>query len=172
MRSARQPLELHPTPNYSAGRGDARPRAIVVHTTAGTWAGALDWFARAESGVSAHYLVGIDGRVAQLVDEADTARHAGRVLRSTAAIAGELGDDPNPLTIGIEFEDGGRPLDARRPSAQYAAGALLVAAACGRWSIPCDREHVIGHRELYAAKDCPGNLDLERLVSEARAASG
>ena len=47
-----------------------------------------------------------------------------------------------------------------------AAGALLLARICGRWEIPLDREHVVGHRELFAAKRCPGNLDPERLIAE------
>jgi N-acetyl-anhydromuramyl-L-alanine amidase AmpD len=166
-------LEDHPSPNHSAGRNGARPLAVVVHTTAGTWAGTLDWFSRGESGVSAHYLVGLDGRVAQLVDETDTARHAGRVLTPSAPlILANEGSDPNELTIGIEFEDGGDPLAVRRPASQYAAGARLLAGIARRWSIPLDREHVIGHREIYAAKECPGNLDVERLVSEARASAG
>ncbi len=37
-----------------------------------------------------------------------------------------------------------------------------------RWGIPTDREHVIGHHELFAEKDCPGNLDVDRLIRECR----
>jgi N-acetylmuramoyl-L-alanine amidase len=94
----------------------------VVHTTAGTFASTAAWFADPESGVSAHYLVALDGRVAQFVDERDVARHAGRVLRPTASIA-EGGDDLNPITIGIELEDGGDAEHVERPDAQYAAAA-------------------------------------------------
>jgi N-acetylmuramoyl-L-alanine amidase len=137
----------------------------VVHTTDGTYDSAASWFANPRSGVSAHYLVGLDGRVAQLVDEADTAHHAGRIRDPTASLV----DEPNPnlYTIGIEFEDGGYPLGVDRPDAQYAAGAALISGIAARWGIPLDRDHVIGHREVFAAKDCPGNLDVQRLVSEA-----
>jgi N-acetyl-anhydromuramyl-L-alanine amidase AmpD len=161
-------LEHHPTPNYVQGRAGDSPRAIVLHTTVGTWEAALDWFARPESGVCAHYVVALDGRVAQLVDEGDTARHAGRVLDPTARLVRESDTNPNLFTIGIEFEDGGRPFAVERPAAQYAAGARLVAAACKRWGIPLDRDHVIGHGEIYAAKECPGNLETDRVVAEAR----
>ena len=154
------------TPHFARGRGGERPRAIVVHTTAGSFAGTADWFADPESGVSAHYLVGLDGRIAQFVDETDAARHAGRVLRPTASIA-QGRDDLNPVTIGIELEDGGDAEHVERPDAQYAAAATLIAAAGERWEIPIDREHVIGHREAFAAKACPGNVDLERLVALA-----
>ena len=55
-----------------------------------------------------------------------------------------------------------------RPAAQYETGAALIAEVASRWRIPLDRDHVIGHREVFAAKDCPGNLDLERLIARAR----
>lgn len=66
--------ERRESPNMHRGRGGERPRAIVLHTSAGSFASAADWFERVESEVSAHYLVGLDGRVAQFVDEADTVR--------------------------------------------------------------------------------------------------
>lgn len=118
--------------------------------------------------MSAHYVVRLDGRVAQFVDEADSAQHAGRVKDPTAALVDE--ESPNLYTVGIEFEDGGDPLGVERPESQYATGARLIAAIASRWDIPVDREHVIGHREIFASKACPGNLDIERLVAEALAA--
>lgn len=157
-------VERRPTPRE-------RPLAIVVHTNAGTYLSTCRWFAEPAGAVSAHYLVGLDGRVAQFVDEGDTAHHAGRVREPRAPVVRERGGDPNRYTIGVEFEDGGDPLAVERPAAQYEAGAELIAAIAARWGIPLDREHVIGHREVFAAKDCPGNLDVERLVGEAAAAS-
>ena len=159
--------ERHPTPNFEPDRGGEAPRLIVLHTTVGTWAGTIDWFSRAESRVSAHYLVGLDGRVAQFVDEECAARHAGRVLEPTSKLVVERGGNPNLYAIGIEFEDGGRPFDAVRPPEQYEAGAQLVAAAASRWGIPLDRDHVIGHSEITTAKECPGNLDVGRVIAEA-----
>lgn len=161
-------VERCPTPNFARGRGGQQPRAIVVHTTAGVYESALSWFSRPESAVSSHYVVALDGRVAQLVDEEDTARHAGRVRNPTAALISG-GDDPNLYTVGIEFEDGGDPEGVERTDEQYAIGARLIAAIARRWRIPLDRDHVIGHREIFDAKACPGNLDLERLIAEARA---
>jgi hypothetical protein len=163
-------IERRRSPNFAPGRDGHMPRGIVVHTTDGSFAGAVAWLSNPESRVSAHYVVGLDGRVLQLVDEGDTARHAGRVRDPTAALIGG-DDDPNLFTVGIEFEDGGDPEHVARPDEQYAAGAALIGAVAGRWGIPLDREHVIGHREVFAAKLCPGNLDVERLVAEARAHS-
>ena len=159
--------ERHPTPNFERGRGGREPILIVLHTTVGTWSGAIDWFGRPESRVSAHYLVALDGRVAQFVEEADTARHAGNVMDPTSALVAELGGNPNLYSIGIEFEDGGRPQGAVRPSAQYDSGAYLVASAASRWGIPIDARHVIGHREITTAKECPGNLDVRRVIADA-----
>lgn len=158
-------MERCPTPNFTHGRDGEVPRAIVLHTTAGSYESAIAWFANPESKVSSHYLVGLNGRVAQFVDERDTARHAGRIREPTAALVSE--GDPNLYTIGIEFEDGGDPEGVARPDRQYAAGARLIAEIAMRWDIPIDREHMVGHREVFAAKSCPGNLDLERLIREA-----
>jgi N-acetyl-anhydromuramyl-L-alanine amidase AmpD len=155
VSSAPSPVEWQPTPNFEPGRGGDSPRAIVVHTTVGTRNATLNWFARDESGVSAHYVVGLDGRVSQLVDEGDTARHCGRVLDPVARLVRETDANPNTFTIGIEFEDGGDPFQVTRPDAQYEAGAMLIAAASARWAIPLDRDHVIGHREIFAEKQCP-----------------
>ncbi len=104
------------------------------------------------------------------MDEADTAFHAGRLRDPTATLLAE--EDPNRVTIGIEFEDDGNPTGVQRPDVQYRAGAALIAAAAQRWGISLDREHVVGHRELFAAKLCPGNLDLDRLIAEAAAVRG
>ena len=136
-----------------------------MHTSDGP-AGAVEaWFSDPRSGVSAHYLVGLDGSVTQFVEEEDTARHAGG---GAAELAVRFPDaDPNRHSIGIEFEDGGDPLGVERPAAQYRAGARLLGGIAERWGIPLDRAHVLGHRELNPAKECPGNLDIDLLLSDA-----
>jgi N-acetyl-anhydromuramyl-L-alanine amidase AmpD len=159
--------ERHVTPNFIDGREGETPVLIVLHTTVGTWAGTIDWFGRAESAVSAHYLVGLDGRVAQFVGEDSAAKHAGKLVEPTSRLVAKRRGNPNLYSIGIEFEDAGRPFDVQRPPEQYASGAALVAGAASRWGIPIDREHVIGHREITSAKECPGNLDVDRVVAEA-----
>lgn len=156
------------TPHVIVGRSGRHPSMIVVHTTDGTFEGTVDWFSRPESGVSAHYLVGLDGRLAQFVDEADGARHAGRVRDPSVLLPGP---DPNLDSIGIEFEDGRDPDGADRGDALYRAGARLIRESAARWRIPLDRDHVVGHKEIYAPKRCPGNLDVDRLVREARGGS-
>ena len=152
--------------HFYAGRRGRRPLGVVAHTTDGSLASTVSWFGSEESGVSAHYLVGLDGGVIRFVDERDIARHAGRVSNPTAALYD--GSDPNLYTVGVEFEDGGDPHGVERTAAQYAAGGELLRGIARRWRFPLDREHVIGHRELTDRKACPGNLDLERLLAAAR----
>jgi N-acetylmuramoyl-L-alanine amidase len=54
----------------------------------------------------------------------------------------------------------------------YQSSAALVRDICARWSIPIDRDHIIGHREIYGHKTCPGPVvDLDRLVKMARGAA-
>ena len=158
-------IERHDTPNSVVGREGHAPRGIVIHTTAGTYLGTIAWFADPESRVSAHYLIGLDGSVVQFVDEADTARHAGRVDHPTTALVTQ--ENPNLYTIGIEFEDGGEPDRVERTHAQFRVGSELLRGAADRWEIPLDRDHVVGHREIFAPKSCPGNMDIERLIAGA-----
>lgn|GEM_PF-729476 len=136
-----------------------------MHTTDGTFIGTVGWFGHPESAASAHYLVGLDGRVVQFVDEQDTAQHAGHEPVAGLAAIGD--DSPNLTTIGIEFDDGHDPHDVVRPDAQYRAGAELLAGVSARWGISLDRDHVIAHRQINPAKTCPGNLDIDRLIAMA-----
>ena len=48
---------------------------------------------------------------------------------------------------------------------QYEALGLLIADICAGYSIPTDREHIIGHDEYNPNKNDPGELfDWERLI--------
>lgn len=53
--------------------------AIIIHYTgSNSIEGTISWFKNPTAGVSAHYVVGRDGRVVQMVKDEDTAWHAGR----------------------------------------------------------------------------------------------
>src|SRR6266576_3064470 len=95
-----------------------------------------------------------------------------------------------PLAVVIHIMDGTLHgtdtwflAPASRVSAHYGVGAAdtpwshamlgastrLVMEICNRWSIAIDRDHVIGHREIYARKTCPGTwIDLDDYVTRAR----
>lgn len=151
--------------NFEKGRRGRKPIAIVIHTMVGSLEGTYAWFKNPESKVSSHYGIGLDGRCWQFVKEEDTAWHAGRVYTPIWKLYD--GTNPNYYTIGIENEDNGQP-EAERTEAQYQTNASLVVEICKRWDIPIDREHIVGHREIYAKKTCPGALDVDRIVSLAK----
>jgi hypothetical protein len=158
---------IHITPlllsgNHASGRGGHRPEALVIHVMEGTMESTLSWFRSPASKVSAHYGVSRAGEVVQYVRDEDTAWHAGRVLRPTAEMVLERpGVNPNLWTIGIEHEGGA---DQEPTSVQLAASAELMAMLSDRWEIPLDLRHVIPHRAIYAAKTCPGRIDVGKLV--------
>jgi hypothetical protein len=85
--------------------------------------------------VSAHYVVrSSDGQITQMVREKDRAWHAGN-------------SDYNHRSVGIEHE--GYVSDASWFTDQmYRASAALTRDIAGRYGIPKDRTHIIGHVEV------------------------
>lgn len=120
--------------NYWEGRDGASIDYVVIHYTDISYARTLRAFYNRASDVSSHYVVRGDGHIAQIVGEADTAWHAGNAWF-------------NRHSIGIELE-----LDhITNPAfttAQYYAAASLVCAISGRYGIPLDRAHIVGHNEV------------------------
>ena len=92
---------VRPSPNCGPRRGEARPSILLLHYTGvASAATAIDWLSRAESKVSAHYVVDEAGQVTQLVAEEMRAWHAG-----LGTWAGE--SDVNSVSIGIEIHNPG-----------------------------------------------------------------
>lgn len=160
--------------NFAAGRNGTYPvDMIVVHVTEGDAASVIGWFNTPKgpthpNPVSAHYLVMKNGKIIQFVDEEDTAWHAGRVQAPTASLVLERsGVNPNSYSIGIEHEgDGTHELT----DAQRAASVALIADICQRRHIPVDREHIVGHHEIFSGKTCPGKISVTRLVAGVKEA--
>jgi N-acetyl-anhydromuramyl-L-alanine amidase AmpD len=112
---------------------------IVIHATEeGSAQQALDTLRTANSGgpVSAHYLVGSDGAIYQLVDDQDRAWQAGSGRWGTIT-------DLNSASIGIELDN-----DGESPFAQPEIDSLirLLDDLCTRLGIP--RDQVIAHADL------------------------
>ncbi len=163
-----------PSPHFTPGRKTYRPEAIVIHIMEGTLTGTDSWFKNPQSKVSAHYGIGKNGEVHQYVQEHDTAWHAGRVNAPKWTLIKAAGNgmyiNPNSYTIGLEHE-GNENTDWT--PAMFEASCQLVADIAGRWNIPIDRQHVIGHHEIYSLKTCPGfKVDLNKLVQQAQANAG
>lgn len=110
---------------------------VVIHYTAmPDAASALDRLCDPAAEVSAHFLIGRDGTLWQLVDETRRAWHAG-----AGCWAGQ--DDINSRSIGIELDNtGAHPF----PEPQLRVLEALLADLSGRWPIRPDR--VIGHSDM------------------------
>ncbi|MHA6204163.1 N-acetylmuramoyl-L-alanine amidase [Dyella soli] len=141
----RNPLaQWVPSPNVDA----RRPVLIVLHfTNEHSAQQALDTLRTANRGgpVSAHYLIGDDGRIYQLVADEQRAWHAG---------AGRWGTitDVNSASIGIELDNDG---DSPFAAAQIDSLLRLLGDLTTRLRIP--RTQVIGHEDLAPGrKDDPG----------------
>ena len=105
----------------------------------------------------------------QYVNETDTEWHAGRINAPSWQLIKRgpngLFANPNYYTVGIEHE-GTENIDWTY--AMYATSSELVRAICGRWNISIDRNHVIGHHDIYSLKTCPGHkVDLNKLIALA-----
>ncbi len=122
--------------NYTNGRTGGSIQYIVIHTMQGSYGGSISWFQNPTSGATAHYMVrSSDGDITQMVDESDTAWHAGNW-------------NINQRSIGIEHE-GFVAAPARwYTEAMYASSARLVRTLCDRYRIPIDRAHIIGHYQV------------------------
>lgn len=131
----------HPSPNFGPRRDGAQPDMVVIHYTAMTDCNAArDRLCAPEHEVSAHYLIGADGMLVQMVEEDQRAWHAG---------AGAWGSvrDVNSRSIGIELDNLGD-----RPFAEPQIGALerLLGALLAERAIPPER--VIGHSDMAPAR--------------------
>jgi N-acetylmuramoyl-L-alanine amidase len=143
----RNPLaEWVPSPNFEP----RRPVIIVLHATEqGSAEQSLDTLRSANRGgkVSAHYLIGDDGRIYQLVADGDRAWHAGGGSWGTIT-------DLNSASIGIEIDN-----EVGEPYTEAQIGSLLrlLDDLCARLDIP--KTQVIGHADMAPTrKRDPGPL--------------
>jgi N-acetylmuramoyl-L-alanine amidase len=162
------------SPNFTPGRRSYKPEAIVIHIMQGSLTGTDSWFSNCKAKVSAHYGVGKNGEVHQFVNEKDIAWHAGVITSPSWSLIKKAPNglyiNPNYYTIGIEHEG---TVDADWTDAMYQSTSTLIADISKRWNIPIDRNHIIGHHEIYAVKACPGHkVDFTKLISMAIAKIG
>lgn len=143
---ARNPMaEWVPSPNEEA----RRPVIIVIHATEQNGVARSLHTLRTENRggpVSAHYLVGRDGSLYQLVADERRAWHAGSGRWGTIT-------DLNSASIGIELDnDGG----ADFPQAQIETLIRLLDDLCTRLSIP--RSQIIAHADLAPTRKRDPNV--------------
>lgn len=142
-------VDFIPSPNFKARR---RPvwapkdaptpfiNAVVIHYTGSmNLDGTIEWFKSKVSAVSAHYVIGREGRLVQMVEDAQSAWHAGRsAMYPLETPPREPG--VNDFSIGIELvgvADGG--FTDKQLATLYEVLARLVS----KYHIPAER--VVGH---------------------------
>lgn len=152
----------HPSPNHNARR-HALDMLVLHYTGMEDGPSAIERLCDPAFEVSAHYVVEEDGRVFQLVPEAERAWHAGR-----GSWQGD--EDLNSRSIGIEIVNGGHnfPLPDGSlppfPDEQIEAVIELCKGILQRHPIPASR--IIGHSDLAPdRKEDPGeHFPWERLA--------
>jgi len=148
------------TNNYGIGRNGKTPNKVIVHWIVGTLASADATFQNPLRRASAHYGIE-DSKVHQYVKESDTAWHASNLTI-------------NRESVGIEHSGGELLGDGsrRKPSeGTHQTSGKLISQICKRYNIPIDREHILPHNK-FSSTQCPGTLNLDRLIEIAKSDSG
>lgn len=132
---------LQSSPNFEPRRGKTRADMLILHYTGMMSAPrVVAWFANPASRLSSHYVIDDDGRITQMVSEADRAWHAG-----VGSWAGET--DINSASIGIEIQNPGHDLGYPEFNpTQMAAVAALSLDIVTRNAIPPTR--VLAHSDV------------------------
>ena len=153
--------DLHPSPNIEPRRRGLRPTILLLHYTGlPTVKRAIEVLSRPDCKVSCHYVVDDDGRIVQMVAEADRAWHAG-----VSIWAGER--DINSASIGIEIQNPGHQLGYPDfPDAQMRAVAALAGDVAARHGIRPER--VLAHSDVAPGRKIdPGEkFDWRALAEE------
>jgi hypothetical protein len=143
-------IEWIPGCTHFNSRKGTKITAIVVHyTTTDNIESPIGHFLTGTPEVSAHYIVGKDGRIVQMVKDEDRAWHCGNF---------------NSDSIGIEHV---AKLGDKLTPAQEKSSVALIRFLMKKHGIAQNR--IIGHRWVPNETDCPGDLwpdiaSLERWV--------
>lgn len=140
-----------PSPNFD----QRRPNFVILHqTTNDSVENALATLTDPQRKVSAHYLIGRDGTLIQLVDEASRAWHAGESWWGGTT-------DLNSASIGIELDNTG---DEEFAEAQIVTLLALLDELRTRHRIPS--ANFLGHGDIAPAR----KVDPSRLFPWRRLA--
>ncbi len=149
------------SPNFNDRPLGGPINCIVLHATVEpTTQGTIDIFLNPVREVSAHFVVGRDGRVVQMVPIEKRAWHAGvSVLEGTGNV--------NDFSVGIEMvnlNDGKDPY----PLEQMEAVAGLIRFIRSRYNVPDSR--IVSHAQIalpQGRKSDPLGFDFEKIKSMA-----
>lgn len=150
-------LTYQRSPNFGS-RGGSVIDTIVLHATASdSLAGTLAWFMNTASKVSAHYVIGKDGRIIKMVAVERSAWHAGR--SSLRLDDGTLVTGLNSRSVGIELVNLNDGKDIYPLPQIEALVELLQVIRKAEPSI----KYLVGHSEINRGKSDPRGLDLGHL---------
>jgi N-acetyl-anhydromuramyl-L-alanine amidase AmpD len=186
-------LKKWQSPNYNKGRGGWKPDIIVCHISEGYFESGCEWLCNPKAQASAHFFVGRDGRVAQLVDIENIAWGNGTTSKpkdnrysgySNVEAVRLRGGSANNYTISIEHEGKYAQTRGALTEAQTEAAAELIqrirqdVKRIYGIDIPADRQHIVGHCDIAPRWKpcCPGELYpfdaiIRRLADEGAKAS-
>jgi N-acetylmuramoyl-L-alanine amidase len=158
---AQQVPGLDPTTQSWVGSvnfGIRKPNFVIIHHTAqnSTQQTINTFLVKGKSEVSAHYIVGKDGAVVQMVNDYLRANHAG---------IGKWGNtsDLNSSSIGIELDNNG--IDQPFTDAQIKSLLVLLDALKKRYNIPV--ANFIGHADIAPGrKNDPRNFPWKVLAKK------
>lgn len=143
-------LISHPSPNH-----DARPKGVAIDTLVLHYTDmesaeeALARLSDVEAKVSAHYVVAADGRIFQMVEDAQRAWHAGE-----SHWRGVNGVNAN--SIGIEIDNGGHAHGLPEFASKQMDAVLELTRALKEKHSIVDR-NIIGHSDIaFLRKRDPG----------------
>jgi len=142
----------------SVNFGIRKPNFVIIHHTAqnSTQQTINTFLVKGKSEVSAHYIVGKDGAVVQMVNDYLRANHAG---------IGKWGNtsDLNSSSIGIELDNNG--IDQPFTDAQIRSLLVLLDALKKRYNIPV--ANFIGHADIAPGrKNDPRNFPWKILAKK------
>lgn len=121
---------------------------IVIHDIEGTVQSALSVFQNPKTQASAHYIVGTDGTVFQVVRERDIAYHAGNYWY-------------NQHSIGIEHSGYDATGYRWYSAAEYLASAKLTAYLLKKYNLPLNHARIVSHGTVPSpsATSLPNHVD-------------
>jgi N-acetyl-anhydromuramyl-L-alanine amidase AmpD len=157
------PYEFVESPNFDDRPPGAEINCIVLHATVEpTTEGTMNIFLASPRHVSAHFVVGRDGRVVQMVRVEKRAFHAGpSVLDGIPKV--------NDYSVGIEMvnlNDGKDPY----PPEQMEAVAGIIRHIRSRYDIPDSR--IVSHAQIalpVGRKTDPAGFDFDKIRAMAAA---
>ncbi|MFA6038423.1 MAG: N-acetylmuramoyl-L-alanine amidase [Legionellales bacterium] len=141
------------TPNKT-GRNGKKPLYIVLHSTGGSYEGAVAWLTNPDSGVSAHYVISRDGDITQLCQCSEQTWHAGKS-------SWEGHRNLNDISIGIEMAHVDGVQDW--PDKQVKAVAYICGVLLDKFGIP--EKNIIFHSDIAPGRKVdPVGFDKAKLL--------